>query len=57
MVQLEADVSPVTVSAETGATVVVDLHSATWVTQEAANAEVAGDAAIQAAVTASMQTN
>jgi len=57
VVQLDADVSPVTVSAETGATVVVDLHSGSWVTQEAANAEVAAAAAIQAAATASVQTS
>ena len=57
MVQLEADVAPVTVAAETAATVVVDLHSASWVTQEAASAEMADDAAIQAAATASVQTS
>jgi len=57
VVQLEVDVTPVTVSAEAGATVLVDLHSGSWVTQAAASAEAADDAAIQAAATASIQTS
>jgi hypothetical protein len=52
LVVIETDIPPLTIQAQAAASVTFDLNSSTWVTPQAAQTEMADDADIQAATTA-----